>query len=187
MPQTLIPAVFLDRDGVILQHRANYVTSLAEAILLPQAVQALRQLANSPYRIVIATNQSLVGRGIIPLAEAEAINQWTVAAVRRAGGRIDAAYMCPHHPAENCACRKPRPGMLVAAAAALGIDLTRSVMIGDAITDLQAGHAAGARAMLVRSGRGAEQAELLQINGLAEVPVVADLAAAVQSILETGL
>jgi D-glycero-D-manno-heptose 1,7-bisphosphate phosphatase len=187
MAHALTPAVFLDRDGVILQHRDDYVKSLAEAVVMPSALTALRRLAATPYRVVIATNQSLVGRGIIPLAEAEAINQWTIDEVRRGGGRIDRVFMCPHHPDSDCACRKPRPGMLLEAAALLHIDLTRSVMIGDAVTDVQAGHAAGAQSILVRSGRGEAQSALLQSNGLNHVPVCADLEEAVQAILDGRL
>jgi D-glycero-D-manno-heptose 1,7-bisphosphate phosphatase len=186
MTSALAPAVFLDRDGVILEHRDYYVKSLAEAVVMPRALAALQALASSPYRIVIATNQSLVGRGIIPLATAQAINDWTVAEVRRHGGRIDLAQLCPHHPDQDCPCRKPRPGMLLDAAAALGLDLARSVMIGDALTDVQAGLAAGARAILVRSGRGEQQAPLLQANGLSHVPIYADLGEAVEALLGHG-
>jgi len=184
MTRALTPAIFLDRDGVILQNRDDYVKSLAEAVMLPTALTALARLAVSPYRIVIATNQALVGRGIIPLGEAQAINQWVVAEIQRGGGRIDGVYLCPHHPEAGCACRKPRPGMLLEAAADLNLDLARSIMIGDAITDLQAGRAVGASAILVRSGRGAVQATLLSANGLSKVPVFADLAEAVQAILD---
>jgi D-glycero-D-manno-heptose 1,7-bisphosphate phosphatase len=184
MTLTLAPAIFLDRDGVILEHRDNYVKSLVEAVIMPAALAALQRLAPSPYRIVIVTNQALVGRGIIPLGEAQAINQWTVDEIRRAGGRIDGSYLCPHHPDDHCACRKPKPGMLLDAAADLHLDLSRSVMIGDAITDLQAGQAAGARPILVRTGRGRAQFELLHTNGLSHTPVFDDLAQSVQAILD---
>jgi D-glycero-D-manno-heptose 1,7-bisphosphate phosphatase len=183
MARALTPAIFLDRDGVILEHRDDYVKSLAEAVVMPGALSALQKLSDRPYRIVIATNQSPVGRGIIPLALAEAINQWTLDEVRRHGGRIDRAYLCPHRPQENCPCRKPRPGMLLDAAADLGIDLAQSWMIGDAVTDVQAGQAAGARAVLVRSGRGREQEPLLAENGLGRVPVFTGLEEAVDAIL----
>ncbi len=172
---------------MILEHRDDYVKSLAEAIIMPAALAALARLATSPYRIVIVTNQALVGRGIIPLAVAEAINQWTVDEIRKAGGRIDAAYLCPHHPDAGCACRKPQPGMLLEAAADLHLDLARSMMIGDAISDLQAGLAAGAQPVLVRTGRGQEQAERLHSNGLSQSPVYDDLAEAVQAILDGSL
>ena len=160
---------------------------VAEAVFMPGVVAALARLAGTPYSIVIATNQALVGRGIIPLGEAQAINQWVVSEIRRGGGRIDGVYLCPHHPEAGCSCRKPRPGMLLEAAADLNIDLARSVMIGDAITDLQAGHAAGASGILVRSGRGGAQAALLPANGLSQVPVFADLPEAAQAILDGGL
>jgi D-glycero-D-manno-heptose 1,7-bisphosphate phosphatase len=172
---------------VILEHRDDYVKSLAEAVIMPAALAALQRLAPSSYRIVIVTNQALVGRGIIPLGEVQAINQWTVDEIRRAGGRIDGWYLCPHHPSANCGCRKPKPGMLLDAAADLHIDLARSVMIGDAITDLQAGRAAGTRPILVRTGRGQTQSELLRTNGLIDTPVFDDLAQAVRAILDGQL
>lgn len=179
----LQPAIFLDRDGVVVENRDDYVKTRAEAVFVPGALAALCRLAASPYRIVIATNQALVGRGIMPLAEAEAINQWVSTEIVRAGGRIDGAYLCPHAPDAGCACRKPRPGMLLEAAAGLGLDLPRSFIVGDSITDLQAGQAAGAQSILIRTGRGASQEALLQANGLAHVSVYPDLAAAVDALL----
>jgi D-glycero-D-manno-heptose 1,7-bisphosphate phosphatase len=187
MTRAVAPAIFLDRDGVILEHRDDYVKSLAEGVVMPSALGALQKLAGLPYRIVIVTNQSPIGRGIIPLAQVEAINQWMVDEVRQHGGRIDRVCLCPHHPDAGCACRKPRPGMLLDAAEALGIDLAQSLMIGDAVTDLQAGRAAGARSILVRSGRGEAQAALLQSNGLSHVPIFADLAEVVDAILDGRL
>jgi len=178
-----IPAIFLDRDGVILENRDDYVKSFKEAVFVPGALAALTRLADSPFRVVVATNQAQVGRGIIPLAEAEAINQWVVDEVAGAGGRIDAAYLCPHAPDDGCDCRKPRPGMLLDAASDLRLDLSRSLIIGDAITDLQAGEAAAVRALLVRTGRGATQEELLVAHALGHVSVYADLAAAVEGFL----
>ena len=172
---------------MILEHRDYYVKNLAEAVVMPAALAALTRLAQSPYRIVIATNQALVGRGIIPLADVESINQWMINEIRQAGGRIDAAYICPHHPEAQCVCRKPKPGMLLTAASEHHLDLPRSFMIGDAITDLLAGHAAGARSLLVRTGRGAAQAELLARHGLGHVPIYDDLTEAVQAILDNTL
>jgi D-glycero-D-manno-heptose 1,7-bisphosphate phosphatase len=187
MAQPLTPAVFLDRDGVILEHREGYVRSIAEAVFLPRALSALARLAATPYPIVIATNQALVGRGIIPLAEVTVINNWVVGEICRAGGRIDWVGLCPHHPDDGCQCRKPKPGMLVDAAAALNIDLSRSIMIGDAVTDLLAGQAAGAQPLMVRSGRGSAQEHLLAAAGLLNVPIFSDLAEVVNAIASGSL
>ncbi|MBI3763220.1 MAG: D-glycero-beta-D-manno-heptose 1,7-bisphosphate 7-phosphatase [Chloroflexi bacterium] len=187
MPFTRSPAIFLDRDGVILENREDYIKSVAEAVFAPRALEALARLAATRYRIVIATNQSLIGRGIIPVAAARAINHWVLSEIGRAGGRIDAVYICPHAPDAGCTCRKPKPGMLLDAAADLALDLTNSIFIGDALTDVQAAEAAGVRAVLVRTGRGWEQAQLLSANGFAHVPVYDDLMAAVEAILDGKL
>lgn len=152
------PAIFLDRDGVIIKNQPNYIRDWSEVEFFPQALEALAWLSTSSYKIVIATNQSAVGRGILSLQAAEGINQQLVQEIQQAGGRIDGVFMCPHAPADGCECRKPRPGLFRQAAKALSIDLQRSMMIGDALADLQAGQAAGIqRLVLVRTGRGADQ------------------------------
>ncbi len=181
----LRPAIFLDRDGVIIENRADYVKSVAEAVFIPGALRALAGIRPWPGAIVVITNQSAVGRGLITLAAAEAINAYVRQQVEAAGGRLDGLYLCPHAPADGCDCRKPRPGLLLQAARELGLDLSASVMIGDALTDVQAGHAAGTRAMLVRTGRGAKQAPQLARAGLGHVPVRADLAAALADFTAT--
>lgn len=176
-------AVYLDRDGVIIENRDAYVRDWADVAFLPGALAALRRLARAPYRVVLVTNQSAVGRGLVPLARAEAITARVAAAVRAAGGRVDGWYLCPHRPGEGCACRKPAPGLLLRAAAELGLDPARSYLVGDALTDLQAARAAGARGVLVLTGRGRAQAALLAAEPGPSWPVVADLGAAVEWIL----
>ena len=155
------PAVFLDRDGVIIENRARYVRAWADVAFLPGALAALATLSRAPLAVVIVTNQSAVGQGLLSESEAEAINAGLLAAIRAAGGRVDAVYLCPHTDADGCDCRKPAPGLLRRAAAELDLDLPRSVLIGDALSDLAAGRAAGVgRVALVRTGRGAEQERL---------------------------
>lgn len=155
------PALFLDRDGVIIENRDQYVRSWDDVAFLPGALDALAALRQSRYALVIVTNQSVVGRGIITLAEADAINRRLVAEIEKNGGRVDGVFVCPHAPAIACDCRKPRPGLLLQAAAALDLELSESVMVGDAISDLLAGQNAGIRrTFLVRTGRGAAQALL---------------------------
>lgn len=148
------PAIFLDRDGVIIENRDDYVRKWEDVEFIPAALDALRALAPLEPAVVIVTNQAVVGKGIITLDEAEAINQRIITTVRQHGGRIDAAYICPHRPAEHCNCRKPKPGMLLRAAAEHGLSLANAIMVGDAITDMQAARAAGADAVLVKTGRG---------------------------------
>jgi D-glycero-D-manno-heptose 1,7-bisphosphate phosphatase len=176
-------AVFLDRDGVIIENRPDYVKSLAEVAVLPGALAALAQLARRDVAVIITTNQSAIGRGLVAAETVATIHAWLLGQIAAAGGRVDAVYVCPHAPEAGCACRKPAPGMILAAAADLGLDLGRSVFIGDAVSDALAARAAGVPAMLVRTGLGAGEASRLAEVGLAEVPVVADLAAALEFVL----
>lgn len=180
----VLPALFLDRDGVILENRPDYVRSWEAAAFIPGALQALARLRDLGLRIVIVTNQSAVGRGLVEPEEAQAINLRLVEAVERAGGRIDAVYTCPHHPEVGCRCRKPKPGLILQAAEELLVDLPRSTLVGDAVTDLQAGRAAGVgRLALVRTGLGASQISLLPSADLAEVPVYDHLEQALTQLL----
>jgi D-glycero-D-manno-heptose 1,7-bisphosphate phosphatase len=179
------PALFLDRDGVIIENRPDYVRGWQDVEIYPQALAALAALKASPYRIVIVTNQSGVGRGLIPLQTAEEINRKLVQAIEAAGGRLDAVFMCPHAPADHCPCRKPKPGLLLEAAHRLSLDLSPSIVVGDALTDVIAGRAAGiSRSVLVRTGRGAEQARLPEFAGLAPVPLYDTLADALSALLK---
>ena len=184
MPATpLRPAVFLDRDGVIIEHRDDYVKSLAEVYFIPGAVEALARLARHDYLTVIATNQSAIGRGLMTRADADAINAHILERIAAAGGRVDGLYLCPHRPEDGCACRKPAPGMLLDAARDLGVDLGASVMIGDALTDVLAAQAAGVKPILVLTGLGHRQTQELippELNHTLRVP---DLATAIERLL----
>jgi D-glycero-D-manno-heptose 1,7-bisphosphate phosphatase len=179
------PAIFLDRDGVVCENRSDYVKSWAEVAFLPGAFDALRRLTGADFAIVLVTNQSAVGRGIISYEEATAINRRVVETIRTVGGRIDGAYLCPHHPDANCACRKPRPGLLLQAADELDLDLGRSYLVGDAVSDMQAADAAGVRGIMVLTGRGREQVREAGLADASPWPVVADLGAAVDYILNS--
>ncbi len=177
------PAIFLDRDGVINENRPDYVRSWADVSIYPSALAALAQAADLPYKIVIVTNQSAVGRGLVPLAAVEAINRRLVAAIEKAGGRIDGVYFCPHAPDDRCDCRKPQPGLLLRAAREHNIDLVQSVMIGDALSDLAAGRAAGVgRTVLLLTGRGKAQRQLTAADRLQPFPVYETLADALLAL-----
>ncbi len=178
-----LPALFLDRDGVLIENRPDYVRGWSDVVILPGVLNELARLATFPLRIVIVTNQSAIGRGLIGLAEAEAINQGLVEAIVAAGGRIDGVYLCPHTPEDDCACRKPRPGLLLRAARDLAIDPPSSTLVGDAESDIVAGRAAGIRRnVLVRTGRGQEQAGALSASGSDPVPVFDDLGQALRAL-----
>jgi D-glycero-D-manno-heptose 1,7-bisphosphate phosphatase len=179
----LRPALFLDRDGVIIENNPNYVRSVAETHFIPGALEALARfhLARPEWRVIIATNQAGVGRGLIASATVEAIHALVREQVRAAGGRIDGIYLCPHRSDENCACRKPSPGMLLQAARDWGLDLARSVMVGDAVTDVQAALAAGVTPLLVQSGLGTSAD--LSLAGLGHIQTWPDLASAIAEVL----
>lgn len=177
------PAIFLDRDGVIIENREDYVRSWSDVEFFPAALAALRNFSSSPYRIILVTNQSAVGRGLVTLEQAEDLNQRITAVVEANGGRVDGTFMCPHAPQANCECRKPRPGLLLQAAQALNLDLSRSFMIGDALSDVKAGQAAGVReAVLVRTGRGRRQAALPEAALLQPFRIFNSLAEALDHI-----
>lgn len=172
------PAIFLDRDGVFIENQANYVRCWEDVIFFPQALAALARIRAVPYKIIVVTNQSAVGRGIMSLETAVSLNQRIVDEVGKANGRIDATYLCPAPPGTNDPCRKPRPGMLLQAAQEHNLDLSQSVMIGDALTDIQAGQAAGVKqAILLLTGRGSTQSQLplaAELPPFATFPTLAD-------------
>jgi D-glycero-D-manno-heptose 1,7-bisphosphate phosphatase len=156
------PAIFLDRDGVINRNRSDYVKAWSEFEFLPGSLTALRRLADLEWPIVVITNQSAIGQGLISRAQVDEIHRQLVSAVIEAGGRIDAVLYCPHRADEGCTCRKPQPGLLLQAAEHLAIDLPRSLLIGDAESDGLAAETAGCRFVLVKTGRGLEHAALLR-------------------------
>lgn len=169
------PALFLDRDGVIIENRPDYIRSWDDVFIYPHVLDALAHASRSNYMIVIVTNQSVVGRGFITLEEAEKLNRRLVNIIEEAGGRVDGVFMCPHRPDEGCACRKPEPGLLLKAAQSLSLDLSASALIGDAMSDLEAGKAAGvSKLVLVRTGRGAAQSSHINLRDLGEEVMVCD-------------
>ncbi|MEJ2748805.1 MAG: HAD family hydrolase [Anaerolineae bacterium] len=179
------PAIFLDRDGVIIENRPNYVRSWADVVIFEPAVAALARIRHAPYKIIIVTNQSAVGRGIISLETAWDINDRLVREIEKGNGRVDATYICPHAPDDNCDCRKPRPGLLLQAATDHQIDLSRSIMIGDALTDLAAGQAAHvAQTILLRTGRGSVQSQLPQATQFAPLCLYDTLADALSNVID---
>jgi len=178
------PAIFLDRDGVIIENRDDYCLSWEQVAFLPGALQALARARFAPHAFVIITNQSAIGRGLLERATADEINARLVNAIHASGGRVDGVFMCPHAPDAGCDCRKPQPGLLLQAAHELSLDLGRSVLIGDALSDLDAGHAAGVgQAILVRTGRGAQQLSRAGAARASSFTVCADLSEALDTIL----
>jgi len=173
----MYPAIFLDRDGVIIENRASYVRSWKDVLFYPQAIEAICKIRASPFKIFIVTNQSAVGRGIISLDEANLINSRVVNYIQQAGGRIDQVFICPHAPKDNCDCRKPRPGLILQAMQSYKIDIDNSIIVGDAITDIMAGQSAGLiRNVMVRTGRGLSQISSVDTELIKKIEVFDDLA-----------
>jgi len=159
------PAVFLDRDGTIIEER-GYLSRLDGIDLFPFTVDAVRLLNRAGLAVVVLTNQSGVARGYVDEAFVQETHRVLGGRVAEGGGRIDAFYYCPHYPdgkveryRQACECRKPKPGMLLRAAADLSLDLSQSFSVGDRWSDVEAGLAAGARGVLVRTGLGALDAD----------------------------
>jgi D-glycero-D-manno-heptose 1,7-bisphosphate phosphatase len=176
-------AIFLDRDGVINENRPDHVKSLEEFAILPGVLDALRLLRGSGLPIIVVSNQSAINRGLVSWDTVNAVTRLLQERVTGAGGRLDAVFYCPHRPEEECACRKPRPGLLLQAANELGIELTGSYCVGDALSDVRAAMAVGAQPLVVLTGRGREQATLLEKAFSAPVPVFRDLLEAARWIL----
>ncbi|MBK8047610.1 MAG: D-glycero-beta-D-manno-heptose 1,7-bisphosphate 7-phosphatase [Anaerolineales bacterium] len=182
MSQPVWQALFLDRDGTLNEERADYVKNWSEFVWLPGALHALAELAGYGAPIILITNQSVIGRGIITEAEVQTLHTQMLDVIGEAGGRIDGIFICPHPPDAGCDCRKPQPGLLLQAAAAFGLDLRRCLFIGDTMTDFQAAQAAGCPCVLVRTGRqGAQLDAALGVDG--RRIIFDDLAAATRYIM----
>ncbi len=146
-------AIFLDRDGTITEE-ASYVGDVDKVVPIPGAAAALQQLQDAGYWLFVITNQSGVGRGYFTREAVEAIHAQLDEYFANAGVRFDRYYVCPHHPEDNCDCRKPKPKLLFDAAREHGLDLSRCFMIGDRPSDIQAGINAGTKTILVLTGAG---------------------------------
>jgi len=182
--QNLKPAIFIDRDGVINENRADYVKTWQEFEFLPDVFEPFTRLAKSEFLIIIISNQSPIGRGLVEQAVIDDIFVRMKAEIHSKGGRIDAIFYCPHAPEEKCNCRKPKPGLFLRAAEKLGIDLSRSFFIGDAISDMEAALNVGCQPVFVLTGRGSEQlAVVIQRGYENKVHVVENLASAVNEIV----
>ena len=177
------PTVFLDRDGVINENRGDYVKCWEEFVFLPGVFAPLRRLAESEFAVVVITNQSAVGRGLISHLKLEAIHERMTQDIEQHGGRVDAVLCCPHLPEDKCDCRKPRPGLLLQAATRLDLDLSRSFLVGDAHSDAEAALKAGCQPVLVLTGLGRAQLAKMPPDLVAQCHIVDDLEAAVQRIL----
>jgi len=177
--------VFLDRDGVVNQDSPLYIKSPEEFLFIPNSPEAVAALTRAGIRVILITNQSVIGRSMVTPQGLDAIFQKMRAGVETAGGQLHDIFFCPHVPDEGCDCRKPAPGMILAAAKKHGIDLTRSCMVGDSAKDILCGRNAGCGAtVLVQTGNGKKAAKELAAQGVTPDHTAPDLAEAVPWILD---
>jgi D-glycero-D-manno-heptose 1,7-bisphosphate phosphatase len=174
MSNALSPAVFIDRDGTIMED-TDYCSDPSDVRIFPDAVEAVRELKSRGFKVIIITNQSGIGRGLFTVDQYRAVESEVL---RQLGaGLIDATYHCPDAPGQYSNCRKPAPGMIVQAQRDHPIDLSRSFLIGDKEIDVQCAHNAGVRAIRVRTG------DQRDMTGTTADWVADDMPAAVQIIL----
>jgi len=172
--------VILDRDGVINVDSDQFIKNPEEWKPIPGSLEAIARLSHSGFHVVVATNQSGVGRGLFDMAMLNAIHDKMYRALGQYGGRIDAVFYCPCAADHNCDCRKPKPGMFHEIAQRFGMELAGVPSVGDSLRDLQAAHAAGAQPILVRTGKGRKTEAAGNLPPGTQV--FADLAEAVRTI-----
>ena len=173
--------VILDRDGVINVDSDAFIKAPDEWHPLPGSLEGIARLNHAGFQVVLATNQSGVGRGLFEVSTLNAIHDRMHRALAQIGGRIDAIFFCPHAQEANCACRKPRPGLLEEIARRFNVDLKGVPSVGDSLRDLQAAAAVGAAPILVLTGKGEATRSA---GGLPEnTQIYPDLAAAVRAIV----
>lgn len=196
-------AIFLDRDGTLIVEK-DYLTDAGQIELLPGAITAIRRINAAGRLAILITNQSAVARGFLSLDGLADIHHCLEQQILAQRARLDRIYFCPHHPRlgekpfrRECRCRKPRPGLFRLASRQWNIDLERSYMIGDKLEDIEAGHRAGCRSILVRTGYGAEAVQRLEQTSVSATEdtkkpnhpecIASDILQAVEWILESDV
>jgi D-glycero-D-manno-heptose 1,7-bisphosphate phosphatase len=185
------PAIFIDRDGVVIE-MVDYLNRSDQVVLVPGVAAAIAEINRAGIPLIMVTNQSGIARGLLTEAGLHEIHARLHALLAEQGARIDALYYCPHHPSigappyrRTCDCRKPAPGMLLEAAHDLDLDLARSVFIGDHVTDIEAGHNAGVgHTVLVLTGHGKASAELLAGSSFRLSMICTDAVSAIKTARE---
>ncbi len=182
-------AVFLDRDGVITKEPPYYAHKIDQLELIPNSAEAIRLLNESGFKVIVVSNQAGVARGYYQEKDIKIYNNEMKRQLEEKGARIDAIYYCPHHPGAaiekykiDCECRKPKPGMLTQAKKILYLNLKHSFLVGDKMSDIEAGYRAGCKTILVLTGQG--NGELKKISEMDTKPtyISKDLFASIQII-----
>ncbi len=173
--------IILDRDGVINEDSDGYIKSPEEWIAIPGSLSAIAKLTQNNYQVVIVTNQSGIGRKLFTIDALNAIHMKMHAHLSQFGGVIDAIFFCPHTPKDDCACRKPKPGLYIEVSDRLRTSLNKVYCVGDKMTDVKAAQSAGGKPILVRTGKGQQEID----EGLVPegVLVYDDLASFVDSLI----
>jgi D-glycero-D-manno-heptose 1,7-bisphosphate phosphatase len=173
--------VILDRDGVINEDSDDYIRTPEEYIPIPGSLEAIARLKKAGYTVVVATNQSGIGRGYFDVKSLNAMHDKLNSLLAEVGGSVDGLFYCPHAPEDHCDCRKPAPGLYQQISQHFDIELTGVPVIGDSLRDIEAAWAVGASPILVRTGKGSRT--LASSEDLDDVPVYDDLAEAVDALL----
>lgn len=191
MPSNTLPNapakyIFLDRDGVINRDSADYIKTWEEFEFLPGSLTALQKLTTAGFRIIVITNQSIVGRRWVKPETLQDIFKRMCTAIEAHGGRVHDVFFCPHTPDDGCNCRKPATGLIEKAARTHRIDVSTTIMVGDSAKDIVCAHKAGCKAaVLVKTGNFETAQTLLKRENLVPDVVAADLLAAATWVLDT--
>lgn len=175
--------IILDRDGVINEDSDDYIKSPDEWIPIPGSLDAIARLNHAGYAVAIASNQSGIARGYFSLETLAAMNVKMNDMLSQVGGRVDAMFFCPHGPKDGCDCRKPRPGLLTEIGNRFQASLGNVLFVGDNINDVKAAQAAGAKPVLVKTGKGEQTINMMAENNINNIPVYVDLADVVNTVL----
>jgi D-glycero-D-manno-heptose 1,7-bisphosphate phosphatase len=166
--------VILDRDGVINHDSDDYIKSVDEWIPIPGSLEAIERLKKAGYLVTVATNQSGIARGLYNEEALRQIHNKMHDLLAQLGIGVDGVFYCPHAPWDNCACRKPKPGLLFQIAKQFDIDLSVTPFVGDTMSDIKAAEKANAMPILVRTGKG--ESTIQNFPEATDVPVYDDLA-----------
>lgn len=175
--------IIIDRDGVINHDSDAYIKSEEEWQPIDGSLEAIARLNHGGYTVVVASNQSGLARGYFDIETLSAMHRKMDEMLSKVGGQVDAIFYCPHGPDDGCACRKPKPGMLLDIGQRFNVSLKDVVFVGDSISDIKAASNANAKSMLVRTGKGVKAEKILHAEGKTDIPVYDDLATAVTAIL----
>lgn len=169
------PAVFIDRDGVInIRRPGDYVLNWSQFVFVPGIQTALKEIGSLGLPMIVISNQAAVGKGLLDIASLQEITTQMYQTLAADGTFLSAAYYCPHRADEDCACRKPKPGLLQTAAQDFNIELSRSIFIGDSETDVEAAHAAGCAPLLFGADTEPQSTELATARGASDLFAVVE-------------